>query len=141
MGITHTPVTIRTPVKATVDITAVETLIMDLLAPVVTELIQKHVDFDANTPELCDCDPGFEITGTAIQEGTLIHIDAFDLNPPEDSVEPDDIPVDASMLQKELGKHIIERMSGEEWKRRIANAVTVKLTVDKSDRALDRIDY
>ena len=141
MGITHTPVTIHTPVKATVDITAVETLIMDLLAPVVTELIQKHVDFDANTPELCDCDPGFEITGTAIQEGTLIHIDAFDLNPPEDSIEPDDIPVDASMLQKELGKHIIERMSGEEWKRRIANAVTVKLTVDKSDRTLDRIDY
>lgn len=141
MGISYTPVIIRTPVKATVDITAIETAIMDKLAPVVAELIQSHVDFTLRTTEPSDCDPGFEITGTATQEGTLIHIDAVGLEPPEDSVEPDDIPIDEKTLLKELQNHIIGRMSGEEWKRILAMNLSLRLDADKSDRMLDRTNY
>ena len=140
MGISQTPVTIRTPVKVAVDITAIETAIMDKLAPVVTELIQEHVNFIANAPEPSDCDPGFELTGTAVQTGTLIHIDAMGLEPPEDAVEPDDIPIDEKTLLKELQNHIIGRMSGEEWKRILAMNLSLRLDTDKSDRTLDRID-
>lgn len=141
MGITHTPVTIKTPVKATVDVTAIESAIMDKVGPILVDIISELTDFQHNATEPSDCDPGFEVTGTVIQEGTLIHIDACGLEPPEDSVEPDDIEIDETQLLEKLQQRIINHTSGDMWKHLIYANLSLQLKADKSDRILDEIEY
>lgn len=129
-----TPITIRTPVSVSVDITELETTIMNMLSPAIVDIIASYGEFEEKQPGLLDDGYGFELTGKVVQNGTLIHIPGCGLEPDENNIEPEDIPFTEKELQDNLRKFIITRMSGEEWKRRIATAIKLSLTADTSDR-------
>lgn len=141
MGITHTPVTIKTPIKTVIDITAIETALMDKISEYVVEAIEELVTpdtrYDHDKTEMSDSDPAFEICGTIVQNGTLIHIDAFGLNPPEDSVEPDDIGFTEKQLTEKVISRIWHRTTGDMWKNMVRQHM--KLRLDKDDRQVDEV--
>lgn len=141
MGVKHTPVTIRTPIKAVIDITAIEQAMMDKISEYVVEAIDELITYDTTFEhtgtEMSDSDPAFEIKGTVIQDGTLIHIEAFDLNPPEDSVEPDDIGFTEKQLSEKVISRIWGRTSGDMWKNMIRQHMKLKL--EENERQIDEV--
>lgn len=135
MGIKQTPVIIKTPIKAVIDITEIENALMDHIGDFVVEAIGELVcgdRFDHDSTEMSDSDAAFEVCGTIVQEGTLIHIDACGLEPPEDSVEPDDIGFTEKQLMEKVVSRIWHRTSGDMWKDIIRRHMKLKL--DEDDR-------
>lgn len=137
MGIKCTPITIRTPITVSIDITAIETEFMTKLAPMLVDIISNLSNFTHNTTEPIDDAFGFEVKGDVIQDGTLIHIDADGLNPPEDSIEPDDIEFTEKDILPLLQKYIVAQTSGDTWKNMIARSLKLSIHADTEDRKLN----